>query len=85
MFHFWKANHQPDVWVLIFMLQPAKVMLAFAATGHLEISVKQPVKVYKGMPIGQLIYFPVDGEIEVKYNEKKNAKYSDQPDKPLKV
>ena len=53
--------------------------------GHwtLEISVKQPVRVYKGMPIGQLIYFPVDGEIEVKYNQKKNAKYSGQPDMPV--
>ncbi|MCX8019062.1 MAG: dCTP deaminase [Chitinophagaceae bacterium] len=53
--------------------------------GHwtLEISVKQPVRVYKGMPIGQLIYFPVDGDIELKYNEKKNAKYSGQPDKPV--
>ncbi|MBK7883988.1 MAG: dCTP deaminase [Chitinophagaceae bacterium] len=53
--------------------------------GHwtLEISVKQPVRVYAGMPIGQLIYFPVDGEIEVKYNQKKNAKYSGQPDKPV--
>ncbi len=53
--------------------------------GHwtLEISVKQPVRVYKGMPIGQLIYFPVDGEIEIKYNEKKDAKYSGQPSKPV--
>ena len=53
--------------------------------GHwtLEISVKQPVKIYKHMPIGQLIYFPVDGEINVKYNQKKNAKYSGQPDKPI--
>jgi len=53
--------------------------------GHwtLEISVKQPVKVYKGMPVGQLIYFPVDGEIEVKYNQKKNAKYAQQPEKPV--
>lgn len=53
--------------------------------GHwtLEISVKQPVKVYPGMPVGQLIYFPVDGEIEIKYNQKKNAKYSGQPDKPV--
>lgn len=53
--------------------------------GHwtLEISVKQPVKIYKGMPIGQLIYFPVDGEIAVKYNQKKNAKYSHQPEKPI--
>ncbi len=28
----------------------------------------------QGMPIGQLIYFPVDGEIEVKYNQKKECK-----------
>ena len=51
--------------------------------GTLEISVKQPVKVYKGMPVGQLIYFPVEGEIMVKYNQKKNAKYNSQPDKPI--
>ena len=53
--------------------------------GHwtLEISVKQPVKVYRGMPVGQLIYFPVDGEIEVKYNEKKDAKYRGQHNKPV--
>jgi dCTP deaminase len=53
--------------------------------GHwtLEISVKQPVRVYAGMPIGQLIYFPVDGEIEVAYNKKANAKYSYQTDKPV--
>jgi dCTP deaminase len=53
--------------------------------GHwtLEISVKQPVRIYRGMPIGQLIYFPVDGDIQVKYNQKKNAKYSGQPDKPV--
>lgn len=52
--------------------------------GHwtLEISVKQPVKIYAGMPIGQLIYFTVDGEIEVKYNQKENAKYSYQSNGP---
>lgn len=57
--------------------------VGFCGNWTLEISVKQPVRVYKGMPIGQLIYFPVDGEIEVKYNQKKNAKYSGQPDKPV--
>ena len=53
--------------------------------GHwtLEISVKQPVRVYAGMPIGQLIYFPVDGEIEVAYNKKGNAKYSNQGSLPV--
>ena len=53
--------------------------------GHwtLEISCKVPVKIYAGMPIGQLIYFPVEGEVEVSYDTKKNAKYSNQPNKPV--
>ena len=57
--------------------------VGFCGNWTLEISVKQPVRVYAGMPIGQLIYFPVDGEIEVKYNEKKNAKYSGQHNRPV--
>lgn len=57
--------------------------VGFCGNWTLEISVKIPVRIYAGMPIGQLIYFPVDGEIEVKYNEKKNAKYSQQPDMPV--
>src|SRR5215217_9287244 len=57
--------------------------VGFCGNWTLEISVKQPVKVYPGMPVGQLIYFPVDGEIEVKYNQKANAKYSGQHNKPV--
>ncbi len=57
--------------------------VGFCGNWTLEISVKQPVRIYKGMPIGQLIYFPVDGEILEKYNQKKGAKYSGQPDKPV--
>src|ERR1700757_1716787 len=57
--------------------------VGFCGNWTLEISVKKPVKVYKGMPVGQLIYFPVDGEIMVKYNQKKNAKYNGQPEKPI--
>ena len=57
--------------------------VGFCGNWTLEISVKLPVRVYAGMPIGQLIYFPVDGHIEVKYNQKKNAKYSGQPGKPV--
>ncbi|MFT4024669.1 MAG: dCTP deaminase [Flavihumibacter sp.] len=57
--------------------------VGFCGNWTLEISVKQPVRVYHGMPIGQLIYFPVEGEIITKYNQKKNAKYSGQPDKPV--
>jgi len=49
----------------------------------LEISVKQPVRVYAGMPIGQLIYFVVQGDIENYYNKKSSAKYNDK--KPIPV
>ncbi len=57
--------------------------VGFCGNWTLEISCKIPVRIYKGMPIGQLIYFPVDGEVEVKYNSKKDAKYSGQPDRPV--
>lgn len=48
----------------------------------LEISVKQPVKVYKAMPIGQLIYFEIKGTIDTPYNEKKSAKYNTRSEFP---
>jgi dCTP deaminase len=57
--------------------------VGFCGNWTLEISVKMPVRVYKGMPIGQLIYFPVEGEILVPYNSKANAKYSGQPNRPV--
>ena len=49
----------------------------------LEISVSQPVRVYAGMPIGQLIYFRVEGEVEVDYSCKKSAKYNHRTPKPV--
>jgi dCTP deaminase len=49
----------------------------------LEISVKQPVRVYGGMPIGQLIYFEVKGDIGVRYNAKQSAKYNDRTNIPV--
>jgi dCTP deaminase len=49
----------------------------------LEISAQMPVKVYAGMPIGQLIYFGVDGEIEVSYKDKKSAKYNTKDPRPM--
>lgn len=53
--------------------------------GHwtLEISVKHPVRVYAGMPVGQLIYFSVEGDVTNSYDKKKSAKYSGQPGKPV--
>ena len=57
--------------------------VGFCGNWTLEISVKQPVRIYKYMPIGQLIYFPVEGDIEIAYNKKKDAKYNGQPNKPV--
>ncbi len=42
----------------------------------LEISVKKPVRIYGGMPIGQLIYFVIQGEVITPYNKKGSAKYN---------
>jgi dCTP deaminase len=42
----------------------------------LEMSVKLPVRIYAGMPIGQLIYFEISGEVENSYDRKKSAKYT---------
>ena len=57
--------------------------VGFCNTWTLEISCVQPVKIYAGMPIGQLIYFVVDGEIESMYNTKANAKYNNKTTRPV--
>ena len=49
----------------------------------LEISCTHPVRVYPGMPIGQLIYFSVEGEIENYYNKKQGAKYNRVTKRPM--
>lgn len=49
----------------------------------LEISVKKPVRVYAGMPIGQLIYFEVRGDVNTSYNVKNSAKYNQVAPKPM--
>lgn len=41
----------------------------------LEMSVKLPVRIYAGMPVGQLIYFEISGRIERSYSAKSSAKY----------
>jgi dCTP deaminase len=45
--------------------------------GHwtMEIFVIHPVLVYAGMPIGQLTYFTVEGEVERPYGAKAGSKY----------
>jgi dCTP deaminase len=57
--------------------------VGFCNTWTLEISVSQPVRVYAGMPVGQLIYFVVNGEIENMYNKKLNAKYNERTIHPV--
>jgi dCTP deaminase len=57
--------------------------IGFCNTWTLEISVRQPVRIYAGMPIGQLIYFEVAGEVAVPYNRKKSAKYNRRTVKPV--
>lgn len=52
--------------------------------GHftLEITVVEPTIVYPGMPIGQLTYHEVEGEILRPYNTKPNANYNNRDPKP---
>jgi len=57
--------------------------IGFCNTWTLEISVKQPVRVYHGMPIGQLIYFEVSGTLATPYRQKAGAKYATRTDKPV--
>ena len=57
--------------------------VGFCNTWTLEISCAQPVKIYAGMPIGQLIYFVVEGDVETMYNTKANAKYNNKTTKPV--
>ncbi len=57
--------------------------IGYCNTWTMEISVKQPVRIYPGMPIGQLIYFEISGEVLVPYNRKKNAKYNRRSRRPV--
>ena len=57
--------------------------VGFCNTWTLEISCIQPVRIYPGMPIGQLIYFAVKGEVETPYSKKHSAKYNKRTLKPV--
>jgi dCTP deaminase len=57
--------------------------VGYCNTWTLEISVSQPVRVYFGMPIGQLIYFAIDGDVKNMYNKKANAKYNQRTERPI--
>ncbi len=57
--------------------------VGFCNTWTLEISVRHPVRVYAGMPIGQLIYFETSGEVSIPYGKKPDAKYTTRSSKPI--
>jgi len=57
--------------------------IGFCNTWTLEISVKQPVRVYHAMPIGQLLYFEISGAVGTPYLAKKSAKYNTRTDRPV--
>ncbi len=57
--------------------------VGFCNTWTLEISCVQPVRIYAGMPIGQLIYFKIEGDINNYYNKKPNAKYNTRSIRPV--
>lgn len=57
--------------------------IGFCNYWTLEISVKKPVRVYPGMPIGQLIYFQVEGEVLTPYSQKQSAKYCTKSKAPM--
>lgn len=48
----------------------------------LEIHVIQPVRVYAGMPVGQLIYFET-GDVDFDYMTKASAKYRERCAEPV--
>jgi dCTP deaminase len=56
--------------------------VGFCGFWTLEISTSKPVRIYPGMPIGQLIYYVVEGSVERVYSKKANAKYSNQEKLP---
>lgn len=57
--------------------------VGFCNAWTLEISCILKVRVYAGMPIGQLIYFTAEGEVINKYNKKSDAKYTGRTNMPV--
>lgn len=57
--------------------------IGFCNYWTLEISVKKPVRVYHGMPVGQLIYFETKGELLTSYKDKASAKYNEVRPLPM--
>lgn len=56
--------------------------VGFCNVWTLEITVVHPVRVYAGMPIGQLTYHEVKGDVVAKYGTKPGAKYAERSPLP---
>lgn len=57
--------------------------VGFSNHWTLEIVVVHPVRIYPGMPIAQLIYFPIQGMCLNTYDKKQNAKYIERNTLPV--
>ena len=57
--------------------------VGFCNTWTLEISARQPVRIYPEMPIGQLIYFETSGDCTTPYHQKPSAKYRERSQRPI--
>jgi dCTP deaminase len=57
--------------------------VGFCGVWTLEIIVVHPLVVYAGMPVGQLIYHTVEGQVLNPYNKKVNAKYNNHSTLPM--
>lgn len=53
--------------------------------GHwtLEMTCVEPVRIYPGMAIGQIVYHTLLGEVETPYNKRASSKYNNQPASPV--
>lgn len=57
--------------------------VGFCGYWTMEISVVQAVRVYAGMPIGQLTFHTVDGSVHAVYARKPSAKYANRDPWPM--
>lgn len=57
--------------------------VGFCGNWTLEISTNHKVRIYAGMPIGQIFYHTVEGEVLNPYDKKGSQKYAGQGEKPV--
>lgn len=68
---------------ILIHLTAGKGDVGFKGHWTLEIAVQERVKIYAGMPIGQLIYYKITGRVINPYDKKADSKYADQPALPV--